>query len=391
MRMSTGVNVTARFLERRRRLQEVCRHDRLEEQRPASTRGAAPPRFLFPTTGTPTVLYCPVPRVGTTLLRRVIALANGMDLAQLNWKERFHVRDVVEGYDKAVLFFFTREPYSRLLSSYINTLWMPNNEYWMALGAPIVGALRQEPTMAELACGSDVTFPELVRYVILSMEIDRPIKKYFAPSYRVCQVCNYDYDFIGHMETFSEDATHILSAINLSVSPQYAGMEDNEHDIINNYAFVAYLTIATDKGRCTSKYKVLLRTWRALQIRGLLSRHLRFSLQWEEAQELKRVEFRDLLHKALNKSKQIFRAQEQQIDQSQDAAETSSRDGMSAQLLQRKMALASAWVTVPMEDREKIRELFDKEFKLFGYDPFLEEVFAPEVELDEELFDLNSI
>ncbi|KAL8570680.1 hypothetical protein ACOMHN_039115 [Nucella lapillus] len=329
--------------------------------------------------------------LGTSLLRKVIAAANNMDPVSVTWKERFHVREVKEGYDKAVLFFFAREPYSRLLSSYLSKLWLPNLEYWSAVGGPAIAIVRDNPTMAELACGSDVTFAELIRYVISSMEINRKVVNYFTPSYQVCQVCHFDYDYIGHMETFSEDARYILSAVNLTVAPKYGRLEDDGYDTIDSYVYLAFVTIAYGKGRCISRYQILLRMWRALQMQGLISTKIPFPLRWDHTKDLKRIHLNQLLHEAHNTSKRIFRAQDELMNQS---GKPGSRDRMwkgGAQLLQRKMALASAWSTVVLEDRVRIRELFHKEFQLFGYDPFLEEVFAPTVKVDQKIFDLNNI
>ena len=69
--------------------------------------------------------------------------------------------------------------------------------------------------------------------------------------------------------------------------------------------------------QCTSKHKILLRVWRAMQIRGLISTDMSFPLLWEKTLELKQCQFRDLLLDAVRKTKDIFSLLSQQNDQSE--------------------------------------------------------------------------
>ena len=64
---------------------------------------------------------------------------------------------------------------------------------------------------------------------------------------------------------------------------------------------------------------------------------------------------------------------------------------MTSSVMQRMTALASAWNQVSMKDWKKIRALLDKEFKIFGYDLFLEDVFSPKEKIDENIFDLMNV
>ncbi|XP_070195056.1 carbohydrate sulfotransferase 10-like isoform X2 [Littorina saxatilis] len=362
---------------------EVCRHGNVS----IITSDAAS-RFIFPTATSPTVLYCPVPAVASMYLRKLIAAANHLREA-VNWKDRFHVRDVSEGYDKAVMFLFAREPYSRIFAAYVSKLWVPNQEFWRAAGGPIIGTVREDPPISDLACGHDVTFAELVRYVIVNAERGKRVHGIFTPVYQRCEVCHYNYDYIGHMETFSEDAAYILDTINVRVPADFEGLEDRDHAIVEDYVFQTYVTLAGDKGKCVDKYRLLLRVWRALQIRGSIIFSMRFPLPWKETFKLKRYELEILLTDAIQKSADVFAVQARKFDESE---RLSRRDLVTrSRVLQRKMALASAWSTVPMADRVKVRYLFDNEFKMFGYDPFLEEVFSQKVRVDIDIFDLATV
>ena len=64
---------------------------------------------------------------------------------------------------------------------------------------------------------------------------------------------------------------------------------------------------------------------------------------------------------------------------------------MTSSVMQRRTALASAWNQVSMRHWKKIRALLDKEFKFFGYDLFLQDVFSPKEKIDENIFDLMNV
>ena len=53
---------------------------------------------------------------------------------------------------------FTREPYSKLLSGYIDKLFAPNPYFWNVIGRFIIQKFRKYPSLRSLECGHDVTF-----------------------------------------------------------------------------------------------------------------------------------------------------------------------------------------------------------------------------------------
>ena len=53
---------------------------------------------------------------------------------------------------------FTREPYGKLLSGYVDKLFAPNPYFWKAIGRLIIRKFRKDPSPESLTCGHDVTF-----------------------------------------------------------------------------------------------------------------------------------------------------------------------------------------------------------------------------------------
>ncbi|KAK7501142.1 hypothetical protein BaRGS_00007627, partial [Batillaria attramentaria] len=91
-----------RFEERRQRVQRFCKRVSLTKQ--PGVRNTSD-RFVFPTNSSPVVLFCPVPKTGTTFLKKVFAVANHRR-DNVQWIERFNVRPV-DDFQEAVMFFFT--------------------------------------------------------------------------------------------------------------------------------------------------------------------------------------------------------------------------------------------------------------------------------------------
>jgi len=63
--------------------------------------------------------------------------------------------------------------------------------------------------------GNEVKFDEFVQYVL--QEAGRVgqqhLDMHWRPQYNLCRPCQINYDFIGHYETFHQDAQHVLRLI----------------------------------------------------------------------------------------------------------------------------------------------------------------------------------
>nr|KAG5709565.1 hypothetical protein BaRGS_001615 [Batillaria attramentaria] len=114
-----------------------------------------------------------------------------------------------------------------MFSAYVDKLWAPNLEFWRVLGRNVKLAMRPNSSKS-LECGHDVTFPEVIRYVIKGLEEG---------------ACDYDYDYIGHLETFREDAGYILNAINITTT---RGLSF-DNDTLRDYVVQAYYTFLIGK------------------------------------------------------------------------------------------------------------------------------------------------
>ncbi|XP_076441227.1 uncharacterized protein LOC143280460 [Babylonia areolata] len=298
------------------------------------------------------------------------------------------------------MFFFTREPYSRILSAYVDKLWSPNLHFWRVLGRGLVGQVRAQVgsgasnTHRSLDCGHDVTFPEFIRYFVQGMTRDVRVNTHLVPTHKFCEACTYDYDYIGTLETFREDAAFILSAINMTLSSDVS----NDDDIIRDHIVQAFYTDFYDKKKCEKKHNLLLRAWRALQIRGVISMNIAFPFSEAMSRFLPKDIFNKTVYNAVRKTELLMRNLDTRLSQSRSElnsrvsnSSSQSEYFLTARAIQRRMALASAYSLIPMKDRLKMMELLREEFELFGYDPRPSDVFSPGYPLNTKIFDLSNI
>ena len=106
-------------------------------------------------------------------------------------------------------FMFVREPYSRLYSGYLGKIHT-NPEYWEKYGVYIKN-LNRKRFMRR--CGHNVSFPEFVKYFIHAEKTKRKRNIHFQPLMSLCGACRRRFDFIGHLETISEDVKFMLSSV----------------------------------------------------------------------------------------------------------------------------------------------------------------------------------
>ena len=189
--------------------------------------------------------------------------------------------------------------------------------------------------------------PEFIKYVIENERTNR-LKRdtHFVPSYDQCKPCDYHYDIIGKMETFSEDASLVVAQLgfNLSQSTLRTWSRESELDAIEDSVTSPY-GWRRDVTRCITWEEANQRVWRKLQIRGVLDR-------------------REAL--PLSNFKQYSSSPAGFIQLCKSSWERFRETGLKSQ--QKRDALSSAYSLVPREDLELLREYFLLDFDLFGYE-----------------------
>ncbi|KAK6165605.1 hypothetical protein SNE40_022503 [Patella caerulea] len=258
-------------------------------------------------------LYCPVAKVGSTFWRRLFLIVNGVSKtnnpfnvsANRIYSNRYSaIKQDFSVIRNSLKFIMVREPYSRILSAYANKLFDINPVYWSMYGRKVIKAVRKNPSNKSLSCGHDVTFPELVRYVVKP----RAMKdSHFIPISDKCSPCVVKYDIIGKMETFKRDTLHVLGRLNLTqlvMSEALQAMEEGmEIDTIkgNTNNLLNYLSNKKTL-KCVTYEEAFKRKWRNLQIRGVIGSDVKYPFKRGEEEKISRSQLISVFQNASRRS-----------------------------------------------------------------------------------------
>ena len=212
------------FLERRNRIAGTC-----------ETHGNFTDARYEYHTEVPTVIvgenksfvYCAVAKASSCLWKSVLSIIEfGKDYSSLyQWYKRLprlpeyrsaHTpQETQEFLETATSFMFVREPYGRLFSAYIDKLFHPNIVFWRgSTSRRILRSLRTNVTWGHNSdFAYDVTFAEMIQFLVLRSKSDRILNEHFAPMYSGCNPCGYNKIYVGKLETFAADSKFIISKL----------------------------------------------------------------------------------------------------------------------------------------------------------------------------------
>ncbi|KAL8561883.1 hypothetical protein ACOMHN_046673 [Nucella lapillus] len=108
---------------------------------------------------------------------------------------------------------FVRDPFERLVSTYQNKFQARYSKYFHeAFGSKIVQRYRKNATAEAKKTGSDVKFPEFVRFVLdAEHETEGVLNEHWERFYKQCHPCVLNYDFVGKFETLVDDTKEVLT------------------------------------------------------------------------------------------------------------------------------------------------------------------------------------
>ncbi|XP_060605566.1 carbohydrate sulfotransferase 11-like [Ruditapes philippinarum] len=233
------------------------------------------------------LVYCFVEKNGCTFWKRVFQILNGfknvsdpfdtqaMDAYGGNQTaENMPFDTIHKALISSTKFMFVRDPYERLLSGYVDKLFLPYAPYWFDLGRFIVDKFRRNSTSGALSCGDDVTFEEFIRYYIYSLKTGIRSDVHFSSNYKFCRPCEIKYDYVAKMENFKDETLFLLEKLNLSKTIKIKDFDsETERDGIFNAVDWGF-HVDKNVDNCTTKDKALYKTYKKLQIRGIISKDI---------------------------------------------------------------------------------------------------------------------
>ncbi len=183
------------------------------------------------------ILYCRIFKVSSTTLRKALVNSSGRVephiAAKLNVNNMkkmakygffdintFTWENVMYRVQKYFKFIFVRHPLKRLVSAFRDKFrdTHPHNirTYQKGYGTKIIKRYRKHPSRNSLRKGHDVTFEEFLRFVIdTKLHQDGHWRTYASN----CHPCIINYDFIGKLETMTQDAQYIMDRISTRKVP----------------------------------------------------------------------------------------------------------------------------------------------------------------------------
>ncbi|XP_069122905.1 carbohydrate sulfotransferase 11-like [Argopecten irradians] len=305
------------------------------------------------------MFYCGIEKSGSTFWRRLLQqIEKGVIISPYNIRPEnalLNYRNLAsETFDEiddilkfSVKFMVVRDPYTRLLSGYIDKLYSPNVYFWDTIGEHIVRTVRPNATMMSKTCGHDVTFLEFLKYVIKSQTTGDKKDSHFMPAAEICNPCKVKFDIISHMETFNYDIRYILETFNLrsylSVidGPSYNMVNDTIYDVAQ-----VFLSMRTDIRRCMDVHNALLRVWEKLQIKGIVTMDTPCPFRKSDVFDLTIDSMTSVIRKAF------------------DSASLSVLES------QRKSLFLEYYRQIPIETLRKLAYVFRQDFDYFGYDQY---------------------
>ncbi|XP_053380881.1 uncharacterized protein LOC128545841 [Mercenaria mercenaria] len=303
--------------------------------------------------------YCSIPKCGSTFMDHFLSVVfrcNGL-CDHISISTLRTNMETPRLMSNAYSFMFVREPYARLFSAYENKLFLPN-QHWTIIGADVIRTERPYASLVSKMLGHDVTFIELVKYVLNLYERGVRLNDHLAPMHMHCDSCEFKFNFIGKMENMSSDLVRLVEDWKSKgiVSKSISSAKEIEANMLYKRSFGPYkhmFLILKQYGSVMSRYKLFQRAWSSYQIRGLILKKYNMPFAEHEVAKINYIRFGDEIKKALD-------------------ASMGHEDELKAQ---RKEAVVQAYKTVPMELMMKLREFMKPDCLLFGYDVMPEFLF----------------
>ena len=319
------------------------------------------------------VAYCEVPKIGCTFWKRCMRFLNKdfpygnnnitkpSDLSRnfthfgdFKTTPRFKLgsKDEAKLQNMDNSFMFARDPYGRLWSAYLDKLFLP--DFWEYIGIKIIRTERRKPNAISLKCGYDVTFPELVRYLLHHPGFEW----HFKPVNEICDPCRTKFKFIGKQESFVQDAKFIINETGMG---SHIGKDIFDATVVNEIKMLSedYLNLTKIDSICNNKTLICERLWKAFQINGYIGFKINFPLHLSKLNDpnVLAKEFIDIAIKA----------------------HVNGKSSHGLWKMQRRESLVNAYRAISTETLNALIDMYMKDFEMFDYDKHPADIFGTSV------------
>jgi hypothetical protein len=178
------------------------------------------------------VLYCPVPKTGSTSWRKVLLVMSGKfhtiketdkpKLLKQSIESRLHTYDKHQQEYRLkhyTSFMVTREPLSRFVSNFKDKFSNPTLNRWRRKLCEEIVTLVTAMGKKHTTDPTNISIEEFAEYVIdlawnASSNIYMKLNPHWRPMTVQCRPCHISYDYYSWIETMEEDAEYLLAKFN---------------------------------------------------------------------------------------------------------------------------------------------------------------------------------
>lgn len=322
--------------------------------------------------------YCITPKVGCTFWKQVFRFIAGdysnknisrpdeidrmevhhTRLKTVNIQQRYLVNPVSRqliSQKHIKTFMFSRDPYTRLWSAYIDKLLLP--DFWQSqIARDVVLRLGGDASRIQEKCWKEISFSELTKYVIYMLTHRKKLDDHFSPIYQLCSPCHLRFDVLGKLETFENDASYIFKSFDLENLLNLISFSLNVSQEVSMLTKYNFVLARREEAVCRNLTFIAQRLWKAFQVNGYISKSIPALLGYIYA-----------MHRS-KRFQELFQEKVLQTIKEQNVTREALRR-------QKREYLIAAYHQLSVSDLKMIPKLFRPDFELFGYEKYPKYIF----------------
>lgn len=195
-------------------------------------------------------LYCYVPKVASSNMRRLILALQGkvdnpdvikeFDRRGFEFLGDFNASrrdEMIKTYFK---FLFVRHPLERLVSAYRHRVIGERSDLHRRYGVHIVKKYRGLNSSKPVQ-GNDVTFREFIRYLLDTKA--KYMNAHWKPIFNICHPCLIPYEFIGSVDRVDIDVSALLENIHFTRKVSFPKRQEYYNPLNKQEALIYYRNV----------------------------------------------------------------------------------------------------------------------------------------------------
>ncbi|XP_069135737.1 carbohydrate sulfotransferase 10-like [Argopecten irradians] len=246
----------------------------------------------------------------------------------------------------------SRDPYTRLYSAFVDRCFLlrtPNDV------PGFVEAVRRGDYMTKVGkCGYIIHFHDFVDKVTTDGLKGGHIDPHYCPVYKMCRVCDVNYDVVMKQETLNRDTKHILHQFNISNEMRTTLLDTIRGSSTEKMIEGLIDELMFDNGKmnwmkkhCKSSVAFAVRIWGAFKLQGYIRPYRKFP--YSKFEKLKNYDTQSIVNIFLEEI-------------------TTNPLSPTERSAQRRQSLLSAYKDMPKRIVANIQAMYKMDFLTFGYD-----------------------